>query len=88
MKTRRILLLFLLAAPLMASAQKVWDYDDYVVTKISNPECGEREADGLIAGGDRQNSYTWRLAALGDEIYIATAQTAFFKSFGTPPPVL
>jgi len=72
MKT--FLLSILLATPLLTNAQKVWDYEDFIVTKISNPDCGEREADGLIAGGDRQNSYTWRLAARGDEIYIATAR--------------
>lgn len=72
MKT--FLLSILLATPLLTNAQKVWDYEDFIVTKISNPYCGEREADGLIAGGDRQNSYTWRLAARGDEIYIATAR--------------
>lgn len=46
----------------------------YTVTKISNPDAGEREVDGLIAGGDRENSYTWRLAMRGDEIYIATTR--------------
>jgi len=71
---KKILLFTLALLPLMASAQKVWNYDGYTVTKISNPDRGEREADGLIPGGDRENSYTWRLAGLGDEIYIATAR--------------
>ena len=44
------------------------------VRKISNPDRGEREVDGLIEGGDRENSYTWRLAMRGDEIYIATTR--------------
>ncbi len=44
------------------------------ITKISNPDRGEREVDGLVAGGDRENSYTWRLALRGDEIYIATTR--------------
>ena len=48
--------------------------DDYTVQKISNPERGEREIDGLVPGGDRENSYTWRLAMRGDEIYIATTR--------------
>lgn len=30
--------------------------------------------DGLMPGGDRENSYTWRLAMRGDEIYIATTR--------------
>lgn len=72
MKT--LLLSLLLALPIGANAQKVWEGSDYTVRKISNPFHGEREVDGLIAGGDRQNSYTWRLAERGDEIYIATAR--------------
>ena len=44
------------------------------ITKVSNPDCGEREIDGLMEGGDRENSYTWRLAMRGDEIYIATTR--------------
>ena len=72
MKT--LLLSLLLVLPIGANAQKVWEGSDYTVTKVSNPDRGEREVDGLIAGGDRQNSYTWRLAERGDEIYIATAR--------------
>lgn len=71
---KKLLICMLAMLPLAINAQKVWDYGDYKVTKISNPDRGEREADGLIAGGDRENSYTWRLAELGDEIYIATAR--------------
>ena len=71
---KKILLSVLALLPLLTNAQKVWDYEDFTVTKVSNPTHGEREADGLIAGGDRQNSYTWRLAGRGDEIYIATAR--------------
>ena len=63
-----------MAMPLMGYAQKVWNYDGYTVTKVSNPDRGEREADGLTSGGDRENSYTWRLAGRGDEIYIATSR--------------
>ena len=47
---------------------------DVTVKKISNPDRGEREVDGLIEGGDRENSYTWRLAMRDDEIYIATTR--------------
>ena len=71
---KKVFISMLAALPLLSSAQKVWDYDDYTVIKVSNPDRGEREIDGLIAGGDRQNSYTWRLAGRGDEIYIATAR--------------
>lgn len=71
MKT--LLLSLLLALPIGANAQ-VWEGSDYTVRKISNPFHGEREVDGLVAGGDRQNSYTWRMAMRGDKIYIATAR--------------
>ena len=52
----------------------VAETEGYTVTKLSNPEAGEREVDGLTEGGDRENSYTWRLALRGDEIYIATTR--------------
>ena len=40
--------------------------------KISNPESGIREADGLVPGGDRETSYAWCMAERGDYIYIGT----------------
>ncbi|MBQ8096334.1 MAG: endonuclease/exonuclease/phosphatase family protein [Prevotella sp.] len=46
----------------------------YIVQKISNPDRGERQVDGLIEGGDRENSYAWRMALRGDDIYIATTR--------------
>lgn len=61
------------AAAFSASAAET-DEKPFTVTKISNPDRGEREVDGLIEGGDRENSYTWRLAMRGDEIYIATTR--------------
>ena len=44
----------------------------YKVTRISNPDNNPGDVDGLFPGGDRGNSYTWRLAQRGDDIYIAT----------------
>ena len=46
----------------------------YTVTKISNPTRGSGQVDGLMPGGYRGNSYTWRMAELGDWIYIATSR--------------
>lgn len=68
--------LLLLAMAVMAmTGMSAQDSDlGYTVQKISNPLAGERQVDGLIAGGDRENSYTWRLAMRGDEIYIATTR--------------
>ena len=57
-----------------AKAQDAETEVNYTVTKISNPDRGEREVDGLVPGGDRENSYTWRMAMRGDEIYIATSR--------------
>ncbi|MBR0047576.1 MAG: hypothetical protein IJP75_11995 [Bacteroidaceae bacterium] len=75
MKTKllSVLALFLMVST-GAKSQEVATDVNYAVTKISNPEHGEREIDGLVEGGDRENSYTWRLAMRGDEIYIATAR--------------
>ena len=69
-----ILIMILSLFPLRVEAAKVIEKKGVKITKISNPDKGEREVDGLIAGGDRENSYTWRLAERGDYIYIATTR--------------
>ena len=56
-----------------ASAQTIKGYG-FTVTKISNPTRGSGQVDGLMPGGDRGTSYTWRMAELGDWIYIATSR--------------
>lgn len=71
--------LWVLAATLttcgaMSAVAQTSDGTAYTITRISNPDCGERQADGLVPGGDRENSYAWRMALRGDEIYIATAR--------------
>lgn len=82
-------LLITLTVPASADAQIgriVAAGDGYTVTKLSNPAAGEGEVDGLIPGGDRENSYTWRLAMRGDEIYIATARniaSALVNKYGS-----
>ncbi len=82
MKRFRIITSIILSITLLAgtvssyttASAKTITGDGYTVTKISNPDKGQGEADGLIAGGDRENSYTWRMAERGDYIYIATAR--------------
>ena len=77
---KRILSLILCAAMLAgvfsATVFAAEDNDVYAkglsVTKLSNPDRGQREIDGLLEGGDRGTSYTWRMAERGDDIYIAT----------------
>ena len=69
-----ILIIILSVLSLQVNAAKVIEKNGVKITKISNPDKGQREVDGLIAGGDRENSYTWRLAERGDYIYIATTR--------------
>ena len=69
-----VILLSATVPALAASAEDASQYTYYTVTKISNPDRGEREVDGLIEGGDRTNSYAWSMAARGDMIYIATSR--------------
>lgn len=45
---------------------------DFTITRISNPENVPRMADGLVEGGDRENSYAWCMTERGDNIYIGT----------------
>ena len=73
---KHLLLLGVMAlVPFTASAeQPIGKKDCFQVVKISNPDRGEGEIDGLLPGGARENSYTWRLAGRGDEIFIATAR--------------
>ena len=78
-RKNRTMVLWMLAATFVASGSvsavaQTSDEANYTITRISNPDCGERQADGLVAGGDRENSYAWRMALRGDEIYIATAR--------------
>ena len=42
------------------------------IEKISNPDAGAGEVDGLVTGGDRETSYAWAMATRGDYIYIGT----------------
>ncbi|MBQ8466392.1 MAG: hypothetical protein IJ546_01700 [Prevotella sp.] len=58
----------------MSAVAQTSDGAAYTITRISNPDCGERQPDGLVPGGDRENSYAWHMALRGDEIYIATAR--------------
>ena len=69
-----LILTIISLSTIKVDAAKVIEKDDIKITKISNPDRGEREIDGLIEGGDRENSYTWRLAERGDYIYIATTR--------------
>ena len=71
---KKILLTLAALLSLSTVATAAGDEGNYVVTKISNPDRGEGEVDGLMPGGFRENSYTWRLAERGVEIFIATSR--------------
>ena len=80
-----ILTLILTVFSSKVDAAKIIKKNGVTITKISNPDRGEHEVDGLIAGGDRENSYTWRLTERGDYIYIATTRniaSAIVNRFG------
>lgn len=65
-----LMLVSCFATALTVSAEKATEESPFDFIKISNPDRGEREVDGLI--DDRGTSYAWRLAKRGDDIYIAT----------------
>ncbi len=64
----------IIAAIFFCSTMNAQPNDEYTVKRISNPDRTERQVDGLMPGGDRENSYTWRMAMRGDYIYIATTR--------------
>lgn len=48
------------------------DGSAYTLEKVSNPDRGEGEVDGLLAGGDRASSYCWAMAENNGHLYIGT----------------
>ena len=63
------------------------DDSDYLIQKISNPTTYSGEADGLVPGGDRENSYAWSMQELqdeyGDYIYIGSNRNILYASLGS-----
>ena len=93
MKRFRIITSIVLSITLLAgsvssyttASAKTIKGNGYTVTKISNPTKGQGEVDGLMPGGDRTTSYTWRMAERGDNIYVATSRnvaTNLVSSYG------
>ena len=60
------------SAVFTAFAQTNTGNGNLVFEKISNPDAGVREADGLEPGGNRETSYAWSMAARGKYLYIGT----------------
>lgn len=48
------------------------DGSTYTLEKVSNPDRGEGEIDGLLPGGDRASSYCWAMAENDGYLYIGT----------------
>ena len=85
MKTKKLtrLLAAVLAVIMLVSlmsvsafaAQKTRSHLDgtaYTLEKVSNPDRGEKEIDGLMPGGDRASSYCWAMAENDGYLYIGT----------------
>ena len=52
-----LMTLFIPASADAGNGRVVAEGEGYTVTRLSNPGAGEGEVDGLILGGDRENSY-------------------------------
>lgn len=46
--------------------------EKYTLEKVSNPDKGEGEIDGLSPEGDRASSYCWAMAENNGYVYIGT----------------
>ena len=53
---------------------------NFIIKKISNPTKGEKQADGLIDGGDRNNGYAWAMAELNNYIYIGSNRNIIYSA--------
>lgn len=51
---------------------------NFVIRKISNSTKGEKEADGLINGGDRSNGYVWVMAESNNYIYMGSNRNIIY----------
>ena len=70
------------------TAKNVYKNDaDYLIQKISNPTTYSGEADGLVPGGDRENSYAWSMQEMqdeyGDYIYVGSNRNILYASLGS-----
>ena len=77
-KVKKILIVLVVSIiTLMSSMYNViiyatTDNNTLKIEKISNPDAGEGQVDGLVEGGDRETSYAWAMAQRGDYLYIGT----------------
>ena len=70
-------------SPVQAAAVNRQVYGGYTFTKVSNPETGSGQPDGIntndLTGfsANRLNSYAWAVTSRGNNIYIGTNRTLF-----------
>lgn len=85
------------AAPIAHNGQIVYisESGDYQLTKLSHPEKGSGEVDGIVdyvgngavvahdeSQGDRGQNYAWAAAALGDYVYVSTNYNSLGLTLG------
>lgn len=66
----------------------VYTNGKYTAEKISHPTTGEGQPDGLVEETDRQNSYSWSMAQLGDWIYIGCNRNLLYSGLSQAIPSL
>ncbi len=64
--------LVIIASTIVAAFSAAAAPEGMTFEKISNPDAGVREADGIEPGGNRENSYAWSMAARGNYLYVGT----------------
>lgn len=73
-KFKRIIELLMLAMIILNATFVNFTHatDSATIEKISNPDSGEGEADGIVPGGDREASYAWAMTTRGNYVYVGT----------------
>lgn len=75
------LLLSLITAPVYAiNGGMEYPSEGYSIEKLSHPERGEGEVDGILTGEDedRSQSYSWSMVEYGDYLYIGTCYNPIY----------
>ncbi len=75
------LMLSLIMAPVYAVNGGIeYPSKGYTIEKLSHPDRGEGEVDGILTGEneDRSQSYAWSMVEYGDDIYIGTCYNPIY----------
>lgn len=89
------------ATPFAAGAQRTYKSGEYEATKISHPDKGSGEVDGIVdyigngavsasdeGQGDRGQNYAWAAVAYGDCVYVSTNYNSLGLTLGFMDSVL